>query len=136
MNQPRNPYLFTNYEAPLDATGGFYLRSRRGEANPEPPGRLMFQRHPDPDAPCLIAWWEGRVPLGMPEGQENLAIAVTCEADETGTKAIIPAWLHTDPEFGFAQRKIKLINLGDHFEVWSKQNWENMNRPAPVLDIA
>lgn len=86
---------------------------------------------------CLFGYdvksWEGRVqellnlPLSERDSPENLAkrrvvfsSTIYLEADEQG-RIVLPKSLRT---FAIRSKKVVIAGVGDHFEIWDKERWE------------
>lgn len=123
---------FGEYEVSLTVGGRIALpkRIREGFESKE----FIITKGPNN---CLLGYdkesWEGQVKeiLNMPildkDNPENLrkrrvlfSATVYLEVDEQG-RAVLPKNLRA---FAALSKKAVITGVGDHFEIWDKQNWE------------
>lgn len=61
-----------------------------------------------------------------------LAGAAQVEVDKQG-RILLPANLR---EFAGLEKDVVLVGVGSRIEIWSRENWENMNADSDMDDIA
>lgn len=124
----------------LDAKGRLLMPARHKEALAQAcGGEMTLTRHPDG---CLVlyprpVWVEKcRVLCALPNTARSfvrfvLGSAVDVDCDSAG-RLLIPVELR---ELGGLKKEVTLVGMGEHFEIWDREQWLAMTQTPLAVDM-